>query len=38
MAKRGDDVDVDASEWYKNYPSSPIVFWKDIISTIYQIY
>ena len=30
MSKRGDHVDVDASELANGYPSSEIEFWNDI--------
>jgi hypothetical protein len=30
VSEGGDDVDVDASEWSDAYPSSEMLFWKDI--------
>lgn len=37
MAYGGDNVDVDGSEWLNAYPSSEIVFWNDIASTIFMM-
>ena len=33
MTEGRNNIDVDASEWFKSYPSELMVFWKDMIST-----
>lgn len=37
VSEGGDNVDVNAAEWGKGYPSSLIEFWNDMGGRIYPI-